>query len=158
MKRGTTIFFKGAVMAIGAIVFILCVVWLPTMAKHSADLFPEFAYLKWPILIGLYLTAVPFNLALYQAFKLLKCIEMKHAFSGKAIVALHRIKLYALLITAIYVTGIVFLLIQHALHPGIAMVGVIISFASVSISIFAAVLQELLRNALELKSENDLTV
>ncbi|MHA7138863.1 DUF2975 domain-containing protein [Rossellomorea arthrocnemi] len=157
MKRGTTIFLKGAVIALGAIVFVLCVVWLPTMAKHSADLFPEFAYLQWPILIGLYLTAVPFNLALYQAFKLLTCIE-EHAFSGKAIVALHRIKLYALLITAIYVAGIVFLLIQNALHPGIAMVGIIISFASVTISIFAAVLQELLRNALELKSENDLTV
>ncbi|MGE6752847.1 DUF2975 domain-containing protein [Rossellomorea sp. NPDC071047] len=157
MKRGTTIFLKGAVMAIGAIVFILCVVWLPTMAKHSADLFPEFAYLKWPILVGLYLTAVPFNLALYQAFKLLKCIE-ENAFSAKAIESLHRIKLYALLITAIYVSGIVFLLIQNALHPGIAMVGIIISFASVTISIFAAVLQELLRNALKLKAENDFTV
>ncbi|MFC7784109.1 DUF2975 domain-containing protein [Rossellomorea sp. GCM10028870] len=157
MKRGTTTFLKGAVMAIGAIVFILCVVWLPTMAKHSADLFPEFAYLKWPILIGVYLTSVPFNLALYQAFKLLKYIE-ENAFSAKAIVALHRIKLNALLITAIYVAGIMFLLIQNALHPGIAMVGIIISFASVTISIFAAVLQELLRNALKLKSENDFTV
>ncbi|MGM0750682.1 MAG: DUF2975 domain-containing protein [Bacillota bacterium] len=157
MKRATTIFLKGAVMAIGAIVFILCVVWLPTMAKHSADLFPEFAYLKWPILIGVYLTAVPFNLALYQAFMLLTCIE-ENSFSAKAIVALHRIKLYASLITAIYVAGIVFLLIQNALHPGIAMVGIIISFASVTISIFAAVLQELLRNALRLIDENDFSV
>lgn len=158
MKRGTTGFLKGAVIAVGAIVFILCVVWLPTMAKHSADLFPEFAYLRWPILIGLYLTAIPFNLALYQAFKLLECIEKKHAFSGKVIMALHRIKQYALLITSIYVSGLLFLFIQNALHPGIAMVGIIISFASVTISIFSAVLQELLRNALELKSENDLTV
>ncbi len=158
MKRGTTTFLKVAVISIGALVFILCVVWLPTMAKHTAELFPEFAYLKWTVLIGLYLTAIPFGIALYQAFKLLNCIEKKHAFSGKAIESLTRIKQCALLITVIYVVGMLFLLIQDALHPGIAILGMIISFASATISIFAAVLQELLRNASELKSENDLTV
>lgn len=158
MKRGTTIFLKWAVIAIGAIVFILCVVWLPTMAKHTAELFPEFAYLKWPVLIGLYMTAIPFGFSLFQAYKLLVCIEKQHAFSGEAIGALHRIKQCALMIMMIYLIGILFLFIQDALHPGIAILGLIIIFASVTISVFAAVLQELLHSALKIKSENDLTV
>ncbi|BCB03647.1 DUF2975 domain-containing protein [Bacillus sp. KH172YL63] len=158
MNSLTTKFLKGAVISIGALVFILCVVWLPTMAKYSAELFPEFAYLKWTVLVGLYLTAIPFGVALFQAFKLLTCIEKKHAFSGEAIGSLGRIKLCALMIMVIYVLGMIFLLIQNALHPGIAILGMIISFASATISVFAAVLQQLLQNALELKSENDLTV
>lgn len=47
---------------------------------------------------------------------------------------------------------------QSALHPGIAIIGFIIIFASVVIAVFAGVLQKLLRNALDIKSENDLTV
>jgi len=36
--------------------------------------------------------------------------------------------------------------------------GLIIIFATLTIVLFAALLQELLRNALEIKSENDLTI
>ena len=47
---------------------------------------------------------------------------------------------------------------QNALHPGIAIIGLVILFASTVILLFTAVLQELLKNALRIKSENDLTI
>lgn len=42
--------------------------------------------------------------------------------------------------------------------PGIIVIGLIIIFASMVIAVFAAVLQKLLKEAIAIKSENDLTV
>jgi hypothetical protein len=42
--------------------------------------------------------------------------------------------------------------------PGVSVIGFIIIFASFVIAVFAAVLERLLQNAIEIKSENDLTV
>ena len=47
---------------------------------------------------------------------------------------------------------------QNALHPGIAIIGLVIFFASIVIMLFTAVLQELLKNVLKIKTENDLTI
>lgn len=42
--------------------------------------------------------------------------------------------------------------------PGIVAIGLVITFGSIVIAVFAAVLQKLLQNAIDIKSENDLTV
>ena len=42
--------------------------------------------------------------------------------------------------------------------PGLILVGMVLIFASMVIAVFAAVLQRLLQEAIDIKSENDLTV
>jgi len=42
--------------------------------------------------------------------------------------------------------------------PGLILMGIVPIFASIVIAVFAAVLQKLLRNAIDIKSENDLTI
>ncbi|MGV2643750.1 DUF2975 domain-containing protein, partial [Clostridium perfringens] len=42
--------------------------------------------------------------------------------------------------------------------PGIILIGMALIFASIVIAVFAAVLQKLLQEAIDIKSENDLTV
>ncbi|MGV2488281.1 UNVERIFIED_CONTAM: DUF2975 domain-containing protein, partial [Bacillus mycoides] len=42
--------------------------------------------------------------------------------------------------------------------PGIIILGMLLIFASMVIAVFAAVLQRLLKDAIDIKSENDLTV
>lgn len=158
MKRGTTIFLKITIFIIGAIVLALCLFWLPEQASKAAEMNPEYAYLRFPILIGLYMTAIPFFLALYQAWKLLNYIERGNAFSKSSVSSLRLIKNYAILIISLYGIGMLLLTLCNALHPGIAIIGIVIVFATLVISVFAAVLQELLRSALEIKTENDLTV
>lgn len=44
------------------------------------------------------------------------------------------------------------------LGPGIIVIGMVLIFASMVIAVFAAVLQKLLKVAIDIKSENDLTV
>ncbi|MEL3971384.1 DUF2975 domain-containing protein [Rossellomorea oryzaecorticis] len=154
----TTLFLKSAVLLIGLVVLGLSVFGLPKLAAFSTTANPEFAYLKWPVMLGLFMTEIPFFLALYQSFKLLRLIENKDAFSEEAVKSLSQIKINALVITLLYVSGALFLSSQKALHPGVALIGIVIIFTSVTIFVFAAVLQGLLGHALEFKSENDLIV
>jgi hypothetical protein len=158
MERVTTIFLKVAVFLIGITVLALCIFWLPWLANNTAEMFPEFADLQYPVLIGLYVTSIPFFFALYQALKILKYIEDNTAFSELSVKALNDIKYCAIIISILYVIGAIFLISQNALHPGIVMIGFIIIFSSSVIAVFAAVLQKLLKSALDIKSENDLTV
>jgi hypothetical protein len=158
MKQGKISLLKVAVYVIGIFILGLCLFALPSLAKHSAEMNPEYAYLQYPVLIGLYVTAVPFYYALYQALKLISNIENNSAFSELAVNTLGIIKHCASTISVLYIVGMIVLGVQNALHPGIAIIGLVIVFASIIILLFTAVLQELLKNVLRIKSENDLTI
>jgi hypothetical protein len=57
LKR-ETLFLKTAVILIGFPILALCLLELPWVAKEATEQFP--AYLLYPVLIGLYGTAIPF--------------------------------------------------------------------------------------------------
>ncbi|QDP42084.1 DUF2975 domain-containing protein [Radiobacillus deserti] len=158
MERAKTILLKIAVCIIGITVLALCIFWLPWQANVLAKMYPEFAYLQYPLLIGLYVTAIPFFFALYQAFRLLNYIDNDIAFSKLSVKALRKIQYCAITICFLYVAGFILLTSQNASNPGILLIGLIIAFSSGVIAVFTAVLQKLLKNALDIKSENDLTV
>ncbi len=120
--------------------------------------FRSLLFLQYPVLIGLYVTVIPFFLALYQALKLLNYIENNNAFSELSVKVLKYIKYCAITISILYLIGTIVLMSQNALHPGIAIIGLTIIFTSVVIAVFTAVLQKLLKNVLDIKSENDFTV
>lgn len=160
MKRGTTLFLKIAVILIGIPVLALCIFVVPEIAYFAAELYPDLAYMKYLVLIDLYATAVPFYFALYQAFKLLSYIDKNKAFSELSVGALKNIKYCAFSISILYVLGmpLFYLMAEIDDAPGIILIGMVIIFASFVIAVFAAVLQKLLKEAIDIKSENDLTV
>lgn len=158
MKRGTTLFLKAAVVLIGLAVLAGGLAGLPWLASHPAN--PEYAGLLYPIIAGIYLAAIPFFLALLQAFKLLNCIDGNNAFSQWSVQALRTIKRCAITISAVYSVTLpfIYLLAVKDDSPGLVAIGLVLVFASLVIAVFAAVLQYLLQNAIDIKSENDLTV
>jgi hypothetical protein len=158
MKRVPTVLLKSTIIMMGLVVLCISLFGLPKLAAYSEEAYSEFAHLRWPVLFGLYMTEIPFYLALFQSFQLVGLIKQNNAFSEGAVKKLRLIKLYAWSITLLYLAGALLLLTQSALHPGIAITGIVIIFSSVTISVFASVLQELLIHALELDSENALTV
>jgi hypothetical protein len=148
--KGETLFLKVVVILIGIPVLGLCIFGLPSFAN----------YLHYPVLIGMYAAAVPFFFALYQTLKLLSYIDKNKAFSELSVKALKNIKYCAITISILY-AGLIPLLIPIADAgdaPGVVGFPIIIIFASIVIAVFAAVLQKLLKNAIDIKSENDLTV
>lgn len=158
MKHGSTLFLKIAVFLIGTPVFILCIVGLVSLVKNPAN--PEYAYILYPIVTGMFLTTIPFYFALYQAFKLLGYIDKNEAFSQFSVEALKKIKFCAITISGVYVVlmPFMFLLADKDDAPGVVVMGAVPIFAAIVIAVFAAVLQRLLQVAIDIKSENDLTV
>jgi hypothetical protein len=158
MKR-ETIFLKIVVVLMGIPVLGICIFVLPVLGDFE-EWIPKFAYLQYPFLIGMYITAIAFFYALYQTLKLLSYIDKNNAFTDLSVKALKNIKTCAITISCLYVLEMpIFVLMGDADDsPGLVAVGLLIMFASIVIAVFAAVLQKLLINAIDIKSENDLTV
>ena len=108
----------------------------------------------------MYLSVIPFFIALVQAFKLLGFIDKNQAFSELSVKALKNIKFCANTISGLYalIIPFVFLVADYDDAPGLIIIGMVPIFASMVIAVFAAVLQRLLKEAIDIKSENDLTV
>ncbi len=154
----STIFLKIAVILIGLPVLALCIYGLPWLANNPVN--PDYAHILYPILIGMYVSVIPFFVALYQAFKLLSYIDKNQAFSELSVQALKNIKLCAMTMSGLYVVIMPFVFLAADLDdaPGLIIIGMVPIFASMVIAVFAAVLQKLLKNAIDIKSENDLTI
>jgi hypothetical protein len=150
MKLGTTLFLKIAVILIGIPILALCIFWVPGFVGYLSD----------PILIGVYATAVSYFFALYQTLKLLSYIDKNKAFSELSVKALKNIKYCAITISIIYAGLVPFLYPVAELDdaPGLVGFPLIIIFASGAIAVFAAVLQKLLQDAIDIKRDNDLTI
>lgn len=155
-----TLFLKISVILMGLPVLASCIYLLPGIAEFFAELNPKLAFLQYPFLIGLYVTAIVFFAALYQALKLLSYIDRNQAFSDLSVKALKNIKTCALTIGGLYVAfmPLLYLMAEADDAPGMILIGLIIIFGCLVIAVFAAVLQKLLKKAIDIKSENDLTI
>lgn len=158
MKKGTTLFLKLAIVLIGIPILILGVLIGIWLFNNPAN--PEYSYILYPILIGVYITAIPFYTALYMAFRLLIYIDKNKVFSKLSVKALRNIKLCASTISGIYmlIFPFIFLLGDKEDAPGVILIGLIPIFISIVFAVFSAVLERLLQEAIDIKSENDLTI
>ncbi|WP_066633144.1 DUF2975 domain-containing protein [Desulfolucanica intricata] len=158
--KGETLFLKVAVILMGFPVLAICIFLVPEIANYAAYLFPDWVYIKYLVFIDLYAAAIPFYFALYQAFKLLSYIDKNKAFSELSVKALKNIKNCAIAISSLYMAGmpLFYLVAEVDDAPGTILIGMAMIFASMVVAVFAAVLQKLLKNAIDIKSENDLTV
>lgn len=163
MKRGSTLFLKLAVILMGIPVLALCLFVLPQIANEAYEAVErgsDLAFVVYGILMVMYVSAVPFYFALYQTFNLLTYIDKNQAFSELSVRALKKIKNCAISISCLYLVALpfVFIMAEADDAPGLVIIGMIPIFASMVIAVFAAVLQRLLKEAIDLKEENDLIV
>ncbi|MBM7567271.1 DUF2975 domain-containing protein [Paenibacillus sacheonensis] len=160
MERGTTLFLKATLILLGIPILALCIFLVPQIADYAVELYPGHGYLRVLIYIDLYASAIPFYLALFQSFRLLSYIDKNVAFSDLSVRSLKNIKSCAIACSIIFVLGmpLFYLFAERDDSPGVIVVGMLLIFASLVIAFFAAVLQRLLQEAIDIKSENDLTV
>lgn len=159
MKR-ETIFLKIVIVLMALPILAICIFVVPPISGFAGELLPQWPFLQWLFMIALYTTAIAYFIALYQSLKLLSYIDKNIAFSERSVKALKVIKYCALTITGIYILCLPLILYMAQIDdaPGLGGLGMVITFGAFVIAVFAAVLQKLLENAIEIKSENDLTV
>ena len=160
MKQVSTLFLKATLFVMGGLVLAFCIFAIPAIGNGVGVEWPRLAYLKYPILIGGYVSAIPFFVALYQAFQLLNYIDRSVAFSELSVKALRYIKYCGVAMCGIYLAGmpIAFQIAQADDAPGLIILAMLLAAAPVVIAVFAAILQKLTQHALDIQSENELTV
>lgn len=160
MKRGSTHFLRFVISLLGIGVLALCVFALPSLWKGGSEEFPMASNAFLFILIVLELTAIPFFIALWQTLKLLRYIDQNTAFSVLSVKALKNIKYCAISIAVLYFANVplLFPIADADDAPGLIVIGAAIACAPIVFAVFAAVLQRLVQNAIDIQSENDLTV
>jgi hypothetical protein len=160
MKRGSTIFLQvvTALLGVGVLALLL---WEPQLEGRNVNATQFEIYFKDPFLAYIYLAFVPFFVALYQAFKLLGYARRNEIFSQHSVGALRLIK-YCAMTTALFIVGAeayIFVFVRGTDDvAGGVMMGAFIIFVSAIIATAAAVFERILQIAVEIKSENDLTV
>ncbi|OGN07642.1 MAG: hypothetical protein A3B86_02270 [Candidatus Yanofskybacteria bacterium RIFCSPHIGHO2_02_FULL_38_22b] len=160
MKKVSTNFLRFVIFLLGIGVLALCIFALPGAWKGGSEEFPTASCVVLLIVMGIYITAAPFLILLWQALKLLNYIDHNKAFSDLSVKALRNIKYCASIIAVVYVVFVPLLIpvAEADDAPGLVPIGLVISFIPIAVAIFAAVLQRLFQNAIDIKSENDLTV
>lgn len=161
MKQRSTLFLRAAIIAIGLIALVFCVFFVPNLGIHIGIEFPGLAYVRYPLMIVMYGAAIPFFIILGQGWKLLGYIDKNTAFSEKSVHALKHIKRCAIAIGVLYATTVplvFFPIAQIDDAPGLIIFGAFIAAVPFVFAVFTALLQRLLQNVIDIKSENDLTV
>ncbi len=158
MKRSSTLFLRFVICILAAGAFI-GMIWFPQVEGRAANLDLISIY-KDPLIIYVYVASTPFFVGLYQAFKLLNLIDNEKAFSQAAVNRLRNMKYAALSLIGFILLAILFIrFFANGDDPaGPTMLGIIAMFAVAVIATAATVFQKLFQNAVDLKSENDLTV
>ena len=151
MKKVSIVLFQLGILFITLIVLLIAAFILPVVARDFATETPEWAYLQYPLLIAIYVTLIPFLVAIFQAFKLSRLIQLNQVFSMAAARNLKIIKVSGFIISFLYLAGTFVLSNLVELSPGIAMLGIIIMLSSAMIALIAGILEELLKKALEIK-------
>ncbi len=158
MKKGSTLFLKVVILLI-AIAAIAGMLWFPLTEGRAANLDLLSIYAD-RFIIYIYIGSVPFFVGLYQAFKLLNFIDANKAFSKGAVNTLKNIKFASLSLIGFIAFALFYIrFFAGGDDPaGPTMLGVIVAFAFGVIATAAGIFQKLLQNAVNIKSENDLTV
>lgn len=158
MKRSATLFLR-LVISLIAIGALAGMIWFPQAEGRAANLDLISIYMD-PFIIYMYIASIPFFVALYQAFKLLGFIDRNNIFSQVSVKAIRNIKYCALATIGFLVLAIFYIrVIAHGDDSaGPTMMGLVAIFTSAVIATAAGVFQKLLQNAVDIKSENDLTV
>ena len=161
MKINLTILSQAfiALIGIAALVFML---WEPHLEGRNAHATLFEIYFKDPFLAYLYIGSIPFFAALFQAFKLLGRIQQNKVFTEKSVRALRNIKYCAIAIIGFIAGAVVFIVLAtrggEDDSAGFVALCIGMIFTTCVVATAAAVFEKMLQNAVDIKSENDLTV
>jgi Protein of unknown function (DUF2975) len=158
MKRSSTIFLQVVIVFIG-IGALALMLWEPHIEGRNAHATLFQIYFNDPFLAYAYIASIPFFMALYQAFKVLGYVRQNKIFSQATVNSLRTIKYCAMAIIGFVAVSVVFIVFgdKDDRPPGVFM-RILITFPTIVIATAAAMFERILQNAVDIKSENDLTV
>jgi len=157
MKRSSTIFLQVVIVLIGVGAFAF-MVWEPHVegANAHATLFQMYfnSFVAYA-----FIGSTPFFAALYHAFKVLGYVRQNETFSQATVNSLRIIKYCALALIGFVAVSVIFMIGGgREDRPAGLFMRILVTFPSIIVATAAAISERILQNAVDIKSENDLTV
>lgn len=159
MKRVSTLFLQVVVVLIG-IVALAILIRVPLTEGRAVNL-DLFSIYSDPFILYGYAASIAFFVGLYKAFRLLGYIGQNRVFSSDSVGALKSIKYCAIVLSILIVIAGLYIKIAHHKDDdpaGFLAMCIVTTFASIVVATAAAIFERILQNALDMKSENDLTI
>lgn len=157
MKGSATIFLQAVIVliGIGALAFML---WEPHVegVNAHATLFQMYCN---SFVVYAFVGSIPFFAALYQTFKVLGYVRQNKTFSQATVNSLRIIKYCALALIGFVAVSVIFMIGgDREDRPAGLFMRILVTFPSIIVASAAAIFERIFQNAVDLKSENDLTV
>ena len=147
--------FSIAVAVVGALFFFW---YVPALIEEMAVMNPEAAGLRWPGTIGVWVIALLCYLALWEFWNICTRIGNDNSFCMENARSMKHIGLLAFLAALLMFGAGIFLACINCLGAAELLVEFFLIFVACGIGVVCAALSRLIRNAAEIKAENDLTI
>jgi hypothetical protein len=157
MKKSSTIFLQTVIVliGIGALTFML---WEPHVEGVNAHATLFQMYFN-SFVVYAFIGSTPFFAALYHAFKVLGYVRQNKTFSQATVNSLRIIKYCALTLIGFIAVSVIFMIGgDREDRPAGLFMRILVTFPSIIVATAAAISERILQNAVDIKSENDLTV
>ncbi len=158
MKKSNIGILKTVTYLIGLLAGFLGIFWLPRFMEIYIRSNVNLEMVAKQIFMIIYFTLIPFMFALYQSIEIISYIEHNEPFTKGVVKALKRIKQAAFTISILYGYQVVLIFLRGINDLTLYMIFGIVGFTSFVLAMFAGVLEGLIQCAVEIKTENDLTV
>ena len=159
MKKISIVFLQAVIVLIG-IVALLILIRFPLTEGRAQNLDLFSIYFDPFILYG-YASSIAFFVALYKAFKLLGYIRQNQLFSQNSIRTLRSIKYCTIILSILIAMSGLYVKIFHHKDDdpaGFLAMCIVITFISIAVATAVAVFEKILQKAVDMKTENDLTI
>jgi hypothetical protein len=141
---------------IGAMALLL---WEPHLEGRNANATLFAIYFKDPFLAYVYFASIPFFVGIFQAIKVLGYAGRNEEFSPSALRSVRTMKYCAIaLVGLVAIAEAIIMFSPSDDRAGGVVIGLVIFFAAIVVATATTLLERALQNAVDLKSENDLTV
>lgn len=157
MKRISILFLQTVVglIGLGALAFLL---WEPHVEGVNANATLAQMYLN-SFVVYVYIASIPFFVGLYQASKVLGRVRHNQTFSPATVKAVRIIKLCALALIGFVAASLLFMIGgDREDRPAGVFMRLLVTFPSIVAATAAAICERVLQKAVDIQSENDLTV
>lgn len=159
MKRNSILFLQAVIVLVGIVVLSIMIRFPLTEGRaRNLDLFSIYFD---PLILFVYVSSIAFFVALYKAFKILGYIRQNKLFTLNSVKTLRSIKYCAIILSILIVMDGVYIAIFHNEEDdpaGFLAMCFVITFITIVVATAVAVLEKILQNAVDMKTENDLTI
>ena len=132
--------------------------YMPHIISDAAIEFSEVSFLEMPGKIGIWTIALLCYIALYYFWKICNEIGKENSFCEKNVLSMKYIGIIACLICILIFGGDVYMAVVGYLHPGLVILSFLFIFVGSGIAVICFSLSALIKNAVMIKNENDLTI